>query len=176
MSATSPTTDADTRSPQRRARAPGSRRCATTSARRSRRSRTRCPPDAPLADAPAGRFVRTPWQRTDHTGTAGRRRRDGDDARPRVREGRRALLDRAWRIRARIPQGNSRRRRRSALLGLRHFADRASAQSARAGGAHEHALRRHQQGLVRRRRRSDAGARRAPHAGRSRHASPSTPR
>ena len=107
---------------------------------------------------------------------ARRRRRDGDDARPRVREGRRACLDRARRVRARIPQGNSRRRRRSALLGLGHLADRASAQSARAGGAHEHALRGHHQGLVRRRRRPDAGARPPPHAGRSRHASPSTPR
>ena len=56
-----------------------------------------------------------------------------------------------------------------ALLGLRHFADRAYAQSARAGGAHEHPLRRHDQSLVRRRRRPDAGARPAPHPGRPRH-------
>ena len=26
------------------------------------------PADAPFADRPAGRFVRTPWSRTDHTG------------------------------------------------------------------------------------------------------------
>ena len=38
---------------------------------------------------------------------------------------------------------NPGRRRRSALLGLRHFADRPSAQPARAGRAHEHPLRRH---------------------------------
>jgi coproporphyrinogen III oxidase len=29
------------------------------------------PASAPLADRPAGRFARTPWSRTDHTGTAG---------------------------------------------------------------------------------------------------------
>ena len=100
---------------------------------------------------------------------ARRRRRDVDDARPAVREGRRALLDRARRIRAGIPRADSGRRRRSAVLGLGHFADRASAQPACAGGAHEHPLRRHHQGLVRRRRRPDAGARPAAHPGGSRH-------
>ena len=29
------------------------------------------PANAPLADQPAGRFVRTPWSRADHTGTPG---------------------------------------------------------------------------------------------------------
>ena len=29
------------------------------------------PATAPLADRPAGRFTRTPWSRTDHSGTAG---------------------------------------------------------------------------------------------------------
>ena len=29
------------------------------------------PADAPLADRPAGRFIRTPWSRTDHSGAPG---------------------------------------------------------------------------------------------------------
>ncbi len=127
------------------------------------------PADAPLAVAGAGPIrahalePHRPLRRTR------RRRHDVDDEGPRVREGRRSRLDRIRRIRARIPQGNSRRRGRSAVLGVRHLADRSSAEPARAGGAHEHALRGDDQGLVRRRRRSDAGAGSAPHAGRSRH-------
>ena len=130
---------------------------------------TLAPAGAPNADRDAGSFVRTPWERTDHTGAAGWRRRDVDHERPRVRESRRACLDRVRRIRAGIPQGNSRRRYRSALLGLGHFADRASLESECAGRAHEHALCRHHQSLVRRRRRSHARAQQAPHPGRPRH-------
>ena len=100
---------------------------------------------------------------------ARRRRRDVGDARTAVREGRRALLDGARRIRPGIPRADSGRRRRSALLGVGHFADRAYAQSERTGGAHEHPFRRHHQSLVRRRRGSDAGARPAADPGRRRY-------
>jgi hypothetical protein len=65
---------------------------------------------ASLYPGDAGRFVRTPWDRTDHTGKPGRRRRDVDDARAAVRKGRRALFHRARRVRARIPCADSGRR------------------------------------------------------------------
>ena len=106
---------------------------------------------------------------------ARRRRRHGDDEGPRVREGRRPRLDRVRRVRPRVPQGDSRRRRRSAFLRHRHFADRPHAEPARAGGAHEHPLRRHHQIVVRRRRRSHAGARPPAHARTIPTRSPSTP-
>ena len=159
----------------RRARAPGSKRCATTSARRSKRSKTPCPRHRRIAGT-AGRFVRTPWAAHGSLGRAGRRRRHVNDARPRVRESRRALLDRARRIRAGVPQGNSRRRQRSTLLGVRHFADRASVESACSRSAYEHAVCCHHQDMVRRRGGSYARARSAAHAGRRRHDRVSTGR
>ena len=55
------------------------------------------------------------------------------------------------------------------LLGVRHFADRASLESQRARRPHEHPHGRHLAPLVRRRRGSDAGARPSPHAGRPGH-------
>ena len=106
---------------------------------------------------------------------ARRRRRDVGDAWPAVRKGRRALFDGPWRIRTGIPRPDPRRRRRSRILGLRHFADRASAQSEHSGCAHEHPLRRHHQSVVRRRRGSDAAPRAAADAAGCR-AVASTPR
>ena len=99
----------------------------------------------------------------------GRRRRHGHHQGPRVREGRHSHLHRARRVRARVPQADPRRRGRSALLGVGRVAHRPSAEPQRAGRAHEHALRRDQQMVVRRRRRPDARARRAAHPGRPRH-------
>ena len=122
------------------------------------------PATAPLADRPAGRFMRTPWSRTDHTGAPGGGGVMAMMNGPRLREGRRPRLDGVRRIRAGIPQGYSGRGRRPALLRHRHFADRAPAQSACAGGAHEYALRRDDEIVVRRRRRSHAGARTPAHA------------
>ena len=55
----------------KRARAPGSRRCATKSAPRFEAVEDALPPKAPLAERAAGRFERTPWNRTDHTGAPG---------------------------------------------------------------------------------------------------------
>ena len=128
------------------------------------------PAGAPLADRAPGRFKRTPWERDRSFGRPGRRRRHEPDARPRVREGRRAHLDRARRVRARVPQADPRRRGAPAVLGLRHLAHRAPAKPQRAGRAHEHAHGRHVEVVVRRRRRPDAGARPPAQGGRRRHA------
>ena len=145
--------------------APGSPSFATGSPPPSRRSRTTCRRHA--LRRPAGRPLRPHaveaqgprWRRR-------RRRRHGDHARPRLREGRRPRLDRPRRVLARIPQGDSRRRGRPGLLGERHLADRPPAQPERPGRPHEHPHGGHQPPVVRRRRRPDPGARPPPHPGR----------
>ena len=53
------------------ARAPGSRRCATTSARHSRALEDALPAPAAARGIGSGRFARTPWSRTDHSGNPG---------------------------------------------------------------------------------------------------------
>src|SRR6185437_7018839 len=51
------------------------------------------------------------------------RRRDVDHAWPAVRESRRALLDRSWRVFSRFPRTDPGRGRRPSLLELRHLPD-----------------------------------------------------
>ena len=115
--------------------------------------------DGPLGDQPAGRFERKAWQRPpDASGettaaaassrscAAGSSRRSGSMSRPSM----------AASARSSARQIPGRRGLRRQILGERHQPGRPSALAQGAGGAYEHAPHRDQQGLVRRRRGSDA--------------------
>ena len=94
--------------------------------------------------------------RAPRLAAAGRRRRDDlRYARAGFRKGRGQHFDRVGRILARVPQRDPGRVAGSPLLGERHLARRPYVLAARPGGAYEHPPYRHQQSLVRRRRRSD---------------------
>jgi coproporphyrinogen III oxidase len=68
--------------------------------------------------------VRTPWDRTDHTGKPAAAAVMSMMRGRLFEKGRRALFHRARRVRAGIPRADSGRSRRSRVLGVRHFADR----------------------------------------------------
>ena len=127
-----------------------------------------CPGPFACRGLAPGRFERQALDAHRPERRARRRRAHGPAQRPRLREGGRARLDGLRPFSRRIRRANSRCRDGSAFLGIRHFADRPPSQSQCAGGAHEHALCHHRQGLVRRRRRSHAGPRPAPRPGRPR--------
>src|SRR5262249_1576945 len=99
--------------------------------------------------------------------TTGRRWRHVDDARAAVRKGWRAHSRGHRRVLAGFSRADSWGVRRSPLLGFRDFADRAYAQSARAGSAYEHTLYCYDKMVVRRRFGPDAAARRQANPARS---------
>ena len=113
-------------------------------------------------DIAPGRFELEPWKRVDHSGAP------GGGGRMAMLRGRVfekmgvARFDRLRNLRAGIRQADSRRRRGPALLGVRLVGDRPSLEPECADRAHEHPLRRDLKSVVRRRRRSDADAQRAP--------------
>ncbi len=106
-------------------------------------------------------------RRPGRWGWGGWRRRSGQPAARRagVRESRHPHLHGVRRVRSGVPQADPWRRAGPPLLGLGRVADRAPAEPARARCAHEHALRRDQRVVVRRRRRSHADAGSAPYPG-----------